>query len=422
MDRRAFTLGGMALLATRGGTAEAAAATWRCYVGSWTRERGGAGGDGGVHLIELAGATGALSLVASVDPAVNAGYLAISPDGVHLCATDERRDLGGTTGAGGGVVAYRIAAATGALDRINVTPSMGANPAYASFDHAGSRLAIANHATYEPVIGVRDGRLTTTYDDATVTLLPMARDGTIGPATAVATLDPGAGPTPAASAGLPMTFAASPHAHSANWSPSDRWLLVCDKGADRLYTFRVAGDRLRRGTRLSVRPGHSPRHSAFHPRLPLVLIVNEQVPTVDLYHLDERTGGLRHLGTCELLDRRSPAGGPVDIPADIQIHPHLPVAYATTRRADVVTVLRLSADPPALERVQVVRSGGRTPRSCAITPDGRWLLVANQDSGELTPFAVDRTDGRLTPAGTPLRLPRPVCIKVAPRMEPRRAA
>jgi 6-phosphogluconolactonase len=58
---------------------------------------------------------------------------------------------------------------------------------------------------------------------------------------------------------------------------------------------------------------------------------------------------------------------------------------------------------------------GQTPRNFNLTPDGRLLLVANQNSDNIIAFAIDPTDGSLTPTGVVTSVPTPVCIRFAPR-------
>ena len=41
---------------------------------------------------------------------------------------------------------------------------------------------------------------------------------------------------------------------------------------------------------------------------------------------------------------------------------------------------------------------------------GRWLIVSNQEGGNLTVFAVDPKTGELTPKGEPVPLPKPMGV------------
>jgi 6-phosphogluconolactonase len=61
-----------------------------------------------------------------------------------------------------------------------------------------------------------------------------------------------------------------------------------------------------------------------------------------------------------------------------------------------------------------VPSGGAKPRGFALSPDGRWLIAANQDSDSIVPFAIDPATGLPAVAGAALRVPSPTCIAFAP--------
>jgi 6-phosphogluconolactonase len=43
-----------------------------------------------------------------------------------------------------------------------------------------------------------------------------------------------------------------------------------------------------------------------------------------------------------------------------------------------------------------VKSGGRGPREMGIEPSGKYLFECNQQSSDVTTFAVDSTTGKLT--------------------------
>jgi 6-phosphogluconolactonase len=55
---------------------------------------------------------------------------------------------------------------------------------------------------------------------------------------------------------------------------------------------------------------------------------------------------------------------------------------------------------------------GETPRNFAITPDGEYLLAANQDSGEVRVWRIDQASGELIDTGHAVQVPQPVCIKM----------
>jgi 6-phosphogluconolactonase len=50
------------------------------------------------------------------------------------------------------------------------------------------------------------------------------------------------------------------------------------------------------------------------------------------------------------------------------------------------------------------------PRYFTFDPTGRWLIVSNQDGGNVTVFSVDAKNGELSPSGDPVALPRPMAV------------
>ena len=81
------------------------------YVGSWTQGPFGVGGGGGITVFTVDLSDGSLTQVSRTGPEfdnLNAGYLAISPNGRFLYSTNEVKNLNGEFGAGGGVLSFAI--------------------------------------------------------------------------------------------------------------------------------------------------------------------------------------------------------------------------------------------------------------------------------------------------------------------------
>ncbi len=56
--------------------------------------------------------------------------------------------------------------------------------------------------------------------------------------------------------------------------------------------------------------------------------------------------------------------------------------YVSNRAHDSLAVFAIDGDPEAPLLVERLPSGGQTPRHFSLSPDGRFLLVAHQDSGQ----------------------------------------
>ena len=58
-------------------------------------------------------------------------------------------------------------------------------------------------------------------------------------------------------------------------------------------------------------------------------------------------------------------------------------------------------------------TGGKSPRNFSLSPDGRWLLAANQNSDTLRSFRVDAATGLLTATTHEASVPQAVCVLFA---------
>ncbi|HBJ36710.1 MAG TPA: hypothetical protein DDZ51_18530, partial [Planctomycetaceae bacterium] len=97
--------------------------------------------------------------------------------------------------------------------------------------------------------------------------------------------------------------------------------------------------------------------------------------------------------------------------AEILFHPSLPVVYCSNRGPQEIAVFDFEAKSGGLTRRGAVDCGGKTPRNFRLTPDGRFLLVANQDSDNIAIFKVDPKTGDLTLTDQQISVPKPMCIK-----------
>ena len=381
------------------------------YVGSWALGTNGfgTGGGGGISLFEV-GEDGSLSFRSHTGPEfedLNAGYLTISADGRFLYSTEEVSDLHDVAGAGGGILSFAINPGDGSLTHLNTQASMGVNPAMIVIDSSGKLLLASNHAGYEAStrVVIRNGEpeVERVFDDATVAVFPINADGTLAPASDVAILDRVAGVPGVASQ-------RGPHAHSVAFDATNERILVADKGANRLYTYRLnkAEMKLEDAKHFPVAEGVAPRHSAFHPRASLVFVSNERESSLASFRFDSNSGDIQHIQTVASVPQDF-AGR--NIPSDIKLHPNGNFVYTGNRGHNSISIHRIDESNGLMELVDIVPSGGATPRGFTFDPTGNYLMVANQGSNQVSTFAVNAQSGRITPTGATADVRRPACIK-----------
>ena len=95
--------------------------------------------------------------------------------------------------------------------------------------------------------------------------------------------------------------------------------------------------------------------------------------------------------------------------ADIHMSPDGRFLYASHRlKGDGISVFSVASDG-TLQSVGY-QTTGRHPRNFAITPNGRYLLVACRDTNEVEIYERDSDTGLLTDTGKRIATPKPVCL------------
>jgi 6-phosphogluconolactonase len=335
------------------------------YVGTYTEQ---------IYLVRMDRRSGELVRVGTANSGANPSFLSLHPNGRVLYAVNEREQ-------NGGVSAFAIEAGTGALTRLNEQPSQGGAPCYVSVDRTGRAALVAN------------------YLGGNVALLPIERNGALGPAQVVQ--HRGKGPTPERQE--------APHAHCILPDPSNRFALAADLGADRVFVYRLdlEGKALRQVGEAAIRPGAGPRHLAFHPTLPLVYVANELDSTVATLRFDSGSGALSPQATASTLP---PGWTGTNYPADIHVDSSGHTLYVSNRGHNSIALFSVTREG-AIELEQTVSTLGDWPRNFSLHPNGRWLLVANQRSNSVVVFRRDPANGELTPTRQRIEIPTPVCVR-----------
>ena len=168
--------------------------------------------------------------------------------------------------------AFAVDPATGKLRALGRVATGGQNGVSLTLDPTGRFLAVVN------------------YSGGSVSVLPVRPDGALDSFSQCFVL-------PAGPVGPHRTEQTIPRPHHAVFDPSGRFLLIPDKGTDRILVAVLDGDHgaLRVLGHASVRAGSGPRHLAFHPTLPRAFVVNEIDSTVVTCRWDAEAGVLTPL-------------------------------------------------------------------------------------------------------------------------------
>jgi 6-phosphogluconolactonase len=374
-----MTLPNKLMLAAALGTTLAvnAAPCERLYIG--THQPGGAPSLFTAGFDASDGSFGPASAVAAIE---RPSWLVKDPARPILYAVSETGNDGASHGK---VFSLRITPGTGALTEIGSVDSGGGGPTHLDLDVRSNTLLVANYGTGQAA-----------------TLDTGAGGALAGPASVVQ--DQGTGPTPRQS---------GPHAHGVNLDPSRQYALVTDLGADRVFVYRfdAATRKLAPAATpfLQLAPGSGPRHLVFSADGRSVYVLAELTGALHVYAWDAAAGTLQAVQTVSTLS----AGYQGKISAgEIIVSPDGKHVYVSNRGDDTIVAYQAEARSGRLAEMQRLPSAGTHPAHLALSPDGRWLLVANELTNALTSFRVGG-DGRLAATDNRLDVPKPVNIVFA---------
>jgi hypothetical protein len=78
---------------------------------------------------------------------------------------------------------------------------------------------------------------------------------------------------------------------------------------------------------------------------------------------------------------------------------------------DTIVVYAIDGATGQLTWVENEPIRGKTPRNFVVSPDGKWLLAAGQQSDSVTVFAIEARTGALEFADSQIKISSPVCIR-----------
>jgi 6-phosphogluconolactonase len=185
--------------------------------------------------------------------------------------------------------------------------------------------------------------------------------------------------------------------------------LVPDLGTDevRVYRVNLESGLLEENGLARVTPGAGPRHISFSPDGRHAYLVNELDNTVTAFSWDAEAGVLTSLGSVPTLPE-----GFVDwnTTAEIVVHPNGRFVYASNRGHNSLAIFLRDQATGGLVPTGHVQLEGREPRSFAISPDARWLVVGNHRLDTVSAFKILEEGAVLEKAGESVAVPSPVCI------------
>ncbi|WP_442965341.1 lactonase family protein [Pseudomonas sp. CGJS7] len=322
----------------------------------------------------------------------NPSWITFSPDGATLYAVNENGPK--SADPVGRASSFALARGAAASRRLSQANSLGDDPAHASASADGKYLFVANYSGNASPGG-------------TLAVLPVDGEGRLQPAVQSLTHR-------ASQADRERQL--SPHVHAVVSSRDGGYVYAADLGADKVYGYRY--DPARSAERpllaaptpyLELPPGTGPRHLLFdadgrHAYLTLEM-------SGEVVVLDYQDGRLSIAQTVALDPGRASgnAAAALHLSADGRF------LYASNRGEDNhIAVYAVDAGNGRLSAVQRRATEGRGPREFALSPDGRFVVVANQHSNTLVVIERDTRSGKLGKTVQTVAMQSPSDVKFAP--------
>jgi 6-phosphogluconolactonase (cycloisomerase 2 family) len=341
------------------------------YVGCYsTADRDGRGD--GIVVYRVNGAGDQWTEVQRVGGLENPSLFTLRRDRSVLYSVHGGRNL---------MSAFSVDRASGQLRLLNQVDCQGNNPVDCALDPSERFLVVGN------------------YGSGTVAVMPLEADGRLAEVSQLVTLTGTPGPDAAQQS--------ASHPHAVIFDPFGEYVVVPDKGFDKTFLFRFSGGQLTPTAQASIasKPGAAPRHTTFHPSLPILYVNNELDSTVTVFNWDAG-----HATEVQVISTIPEGHDGRNTTAEIAASPSGRYLYVSNRGQDSVVLFQVTPGTGRLTYVGNTPTGGRRPRFFTLDLTAERLYAANQDSDDITGFRIDPATGIPQPMGVVARTGSPSAI------------
>jgi len=354
------------------------------YIGTYTRKEGHVDGKAdGIYIAEVQTKTGELTILDTIKNSINPSYLTVHPNRKYLYAVNELAD--GTEAYVGTVSAYLLDE-NGRLDKaLNTVNAQGDAPCHVSVDATGEYVLVASYM-------------------GTISVFPIQADGSLGEASDSVKHE---------LANPPGGRQEAAHAHMLVSGIDNKSVFAVDLGTDEVIHYQLVSGKLERVAVTPLKAGAGPRHLVFNAQHKLVYVLNELNKTIEVFRYtkaDEPFNRLQIISTF----KQTVTEGDLS-PAATKVHPNGKFLYASNRgiggcTSNNIALFQIHSETGLLTLKMTEETGGLVPRDFEITPDGKLLLVAHQNSSTVTVMSIDEETGLLRKTDVVNNIATPVCL------------
>ena len=305
----------------------------------------------------------------------NPSWLTLSKDQQHLFVVNENGK--GQADAVGRVSSLAVDPKTNALSLINQVKTLGEEPTHSSLSADERYLFVANYGVHADPGG-------------SLAVLPINAQGQLQPVTQMSS-------HPASRVNPERQMSA--HVHSVVSSPDGNFVYASDLGADKVFVFHydpVSNPehplKAAEPASIELPAGSGPRHLLFSTDGKHAYLTTEMSAQVFVFDVLDN-GQLKQRQTVELaagLPAQNRAAGGLHASSDDKF------LYVSNRgKANELLVFAIDPVTGELSEIQRRTVEGDHPREFTLSPNGKFLVIANQMSNEIVVIERDVNTGKL---------------------------
>ncbi|MFP3515393.1 lactonase family protein [Pseudomonas sp. SIMBA_077] len=381
------------LMASSVGAMSASAAPEReleLLVGSYTQ-----GKSQGIYRLQFDSQLGRISPEPlQVFKAANPSWLTLSKDQSRLFVVNENGQ--GQADGVGRVSSMAIDPKTHELRLINQVKTLGDEPTHSSLSADEQYLFVANYGVHADPGG-------------SLSVVPINAQGQLQPVTQMSSHPPSR---------VNPERQMSAHVHSVVSSPDGKFVYASDLGADKVFVYRYDPQANPEQPLVAATPaaielpaGSGPRHLLFSHDGKHAYLTTEM--SAQVFVFDNQQGQLKQRQALDLahgLSADHRAAGALHLSADGKF------LYVSNRgKANEILVFAVNPANGQLNEIQRRSVDGDHPREFTLSPDGKFLLIANQMSNEIVVVECDPATGKLGKTLQKLAMDAPSDLKFIQR-------
>jgi len=329
------------------------------FVGTYTDET-----SEGIYYYDFNTETGSISNQKLAAKTTNPSYLSYSSNRKFIYAVNEIADFENTNS--GSVSSFSVAE-NGLLQSINTVSSNGAHPCHIQLNDENA--AISN------------------YSGGTVSIHKIEKNGEIKPAYQVIDHN---------------TPNKKSHAHSTKFLNNE--LFVADLGLNFLVNYVKNENEYLLKENYSMGEKSGPRHFEISKNGDFMYVINELNSTITAL----KKGSEKYIQIQNISTLSDDFEGE-SFCADIHLSHDENFLYGSNRGENSIVVFKRDPLNGIIQKIQSISVEGNWPRNFTIAPNGKFLLVANQKSKNISVYKVDLKTGKLTFLYSK-NTPTPVCL------------